>query len=287
MLNFDWNAFNAACGIGKNELRISGRRSGAHNANEAIQANNSAYSPVAFGNAFLGNNYSCVSNSNNTRIDVNNIKRTGNPDQDAKNFAMKMGITIDEAKNQLRAMFGNPEAPKVNNSTSSQQATDNPFSGNNNTVTNNADNSKIDANSIRKTGNPDQDAKNFAKQMGITIDQAKEQLKAKYGDPTEKSSSSSSSDTTTVKKSDSTTTSTAATTNSTSSSNTTSSSTKETDTSSEFSKNAEGRKKLESTIQYWRAKLKEATDAKDNSGVAYARSQSQKYQTLAKQWDKG
>ena len=274
-VNFDWNAFNAAHGIGKNELRALGKKSGAKNANEAIQANNAAFSPMAFGNAFLGNNYSVSAASNTSRIDASSVKRTGNPDQDAKNFAKKMGISVDEAKNQLRAMFGNPEAKKAEDSTSSQKTSDNPFSN------------KIDESKVKMTGNPDTDAKNFAKKMNISVEEAKKQLKAQYGDPTQKSSSSSSSASTTsstTKTSDTTTKTSDSTTKTTSSTTKKSNST---DGSSEFTKDASGRHKLEQTIKYWNAKLKEATDAKDNSGVAYARKQCEKYQTLARKWDKG
>ena len=108
MLNFDWNAFNAAHGVGRNELRSLGRASGSNNAREAIQANNSAYSPMAFGNAFLGNNYTVNSSSSSSGIDASSIRGTGNPDQDAKNYAMKMGLSIEDAKNKLREQFGNP-----------------------------------------------------------------------------------------------------------------------------------------------------------------------------------
>ena len=258
MTYFDWNAYRASNGVGKNELRTMGAKSGAKNVYQAIQANRYAKycNPTTWGRAFLGNNYYSSGTSG---------RSSGIFGSDSNSGTLKDNIMA--LLQALSSYFGN----NVNDSNSSDST-----SG-----------SEIVESKVNMTGNPDQDAKNYAKKMNISIDEAKKQLKAKYGDPTKKTSSSSSSTSTNATTSSANTT--ASKTSTTSNSNKTSSSTKNdsTDVSSEFTKNETGRKKLGETIEYWRAKLKEATDAKDSSGVKYAQEQSKKYQQLAYTWDKG
>ena len=43
--------------------------------------------------------------------------------------------------------------------------------------------------------------------------------------------------------------------------------------------------KLQETCNYWAARLKEATDAGNAAGTAYAQAQSKKYQQMAYNWD--
>lgn len=72
------------------------------------------------------------SNTNNKKnVNPNDIVRTGNPEQDAKNFAKKMGISYNEAKEILQNMFGTPQ--QKSDSTSDATSDTN----NNNNITNN------------------------------------------------------------------------------------------------------------------------------------------------------
>lgn len=118
MSKIDWNSYHKAHGISPDELSKIGQQAGATNATEAIQAANDAwakrYSPEAFGRAFFGNNYTCadtagLDNSGINGLDRSKLRATGDPEQDAKNFAKQMGISVEEAKSQLRAMFGDPQ----------------------------------------------------------------------------------------------------------------------------------------------------------------------------------
>ena len=124
MASFDWNAFRAAGGVGRNELRAMGAKSGARNAGEAIQANKDAKScsSTGVGNALA--NYSksssssvssCSGTSNAKSLagmDASQLRGTGDPEQDAKNLAKQLRISVDEAKELLRAQFGDPQQPK-------------------------------------------------------------------------------------------------------------------------------------------------------------------------------
>jgi len=60
-------------------------------------------------------------------VNPNNIVRTGDPEQDAKNFAKKMGISVSQAKTILKNLFGAPQQNQAN----STNYTNNIFGGNN------------------------------------------------------------------------------------------------------------------------------------------------------------
>lgn len=120
-----------------------------------------------------------------------------------------------------------------------------------------------------RTGDPVADLKTYATARGISETEAKKELEAEFG--VAKAVSSSTDEDVSI---------------STSSEDLSlDDSTDETDSSSEFSKTDAGRKELQETIEYWNAKLKEATDAKDSYGVAYAQKQCKKYQEMAYNWD--
>ncbi len=119
----DLNALKASHSVGKNELRQMGKMSGAKTAGQAISANNSAKSstsPIAFGNAFLGSNYSaststgsnCSSKGVSASSGIGNFQKTGNPDQDAQNYAKQKGISVNQAKEELKAQYGDPQKPQ-------------------------------------------------------------------------------------------------------------------------------------------------------------------------------
>ena len=136
-----------------------------------------------------------------------------------------------------------------------------------------------------RTGNPAEDLKTYATARGISEAKAKEELEAEFGIPkaiessTDEDVSISTStddlslDDTTEETEETTSTSTTDDTDSTDS------------TDSEFTKDDAGRKELQKTIEYWNARLKEATDAKDSYGVTKAQEQCKKYQEMAYNWD--
>lgn len=126
-----------------------------------------------------------------------------------------------------------------------------------------------------RTGDPAADLKTYMEARGIDETTAKEELEAEFGIPETIESSSdeevSLSDSNCSLCIDDT--------------DTTVDTDDDNDGSSEFTKDATGRKKLQETIEYWNAKLKEATDARDSYEVTYAQKQAKKYQTLAYKWD--
>ena len=73
------------------------------------------------------------------------------PNADAQKYADEHGMTLDEAKEELRNTYDDPVAP--------------------------------DAQGFQLTGNPDTDAQNYADLKGISLDEAKAELKELYGDP--------------------------------------------------------------------------------------------------------
>ena len=118
-----------------------------------------------------------------------------------------------------------------------------------------------------RTGDPAKDLQTYATARGISESEAKKELEAEFGIP--KAIESSKDEDVSI---------------STSSDDLSLDDTSE-ETDSEFTKDETGRKELQETIEYWNAKLKEATDAKDSYGVTYAQEQCKKYQQMAYNWD--
>ena len=74
--------------------------------------------------------FNTTSTNNKKNVNPKDIVRTGNPEQDAKNFAKKMGISYNEAKDILKNLFGAPQQ-KSDSTTDSTSNTNN----NNNILT--------------------------------------------------------------------------------------------------------------------------------------------------------
>ena len=90
----------------------------------------SKYSPQTFGNAFLGSNYSTNSSSCSNSISSSkgtsssgseNFKKTGDPDKDAQNYATQKGISLEQAKKELKQMYGDPQKPQQGGQGGGQQ----------------------------------------------------------------------------------------------------------------------------------------------------------------------
>ncbi|MCR4880619.1 MAG: hypothetical protein K6A44_01520 [bacterium] len=109
----------------------------------------------------------------------NSVKCTGDPNQDAKNFAEANNISVSEARTILSAKFGEPAAKQANDVVkAATTATDDDSE----LVT--GSQIEVDGyNSVAMTGDPQQDAKNFADANNISVDEAKEILSAEFGAP--------------------------------------------------------------------------------------------------------
>ncbi len=127
------------------------------------------------------------------------VNGTGNPEQDAKNFADANQITVEKAKTILMNKYGKPAAAQANEVQKSitqnidtekvSLADDADFidedaaSSTNSSGIKVGEEFKISYKSIKCTGNPDTDAKNFAAANNITVDEAKSILSSKFGAP--------------------------------------------------------------------------------------------------------
>ena len=96
------------------------------------------------------------------------------PDSYAKSYAEKNGLSFDEAKAELKSKFGDPQ----------QQQTQG-FGGNYDTSIFSPNFGQSNSSMIKQ--DPDEYAQIYADENGITLAEAKAELKAKYGDPTEPS----------------------------------------------------------------------------------------------------
>lgn len=94
------------------------------------------------------------------------IVSTNNPDKDLRNFAKTNKLSLEQAKEVLQSAFGNPS--KVTQTNQNKPPKTLAVKG---------------YKSIPVTGNPETDAKNFAKTNKISIEQAKKLLAATYGNP--------------------------------------------------------------------------------------------------------
>ena len=80
----------------------------------------------------------------------NSASNQQNPqDAYAQKYADEHGMTLDEAKEELKSTYGDPQAP--------------------------------DTQEFQLTGDPEADAKNYADLKGISLDEAKEELQNLYG----------------------------------------------------------------------------------------------------------
>ena len=84
--------------------------------------------------------FSCSSSSSifktntyNKNVNPNDIVRTGNPEQDAKNFAKKMGISYSKAQEILQNLFGSPQQ-KAESTTNDTDTTTTTGNNNNNNM---------------------------------------------------------------------------------------------------------------------------------------------------------
>ena len=198
-----------------------------------------------------------------------NFTRTGNPQKDLETYAAARGINASEAKKELESLFGKPKG------------------GNEDTDTNNI---TLDGNEFTLTGDPDADAKSVAEKLGLSIGAAIEKLKAKFGDPSSTGiTATTSTSSTTSTTDDTSTTGTTAETETTDTDTDTNSSTDATSTTSTTSdtssSQATDRERIQKEIGKWNAKLKQATDAKDEWGVRHAQSVLRNLQTKAYEWD--
>ena len=103
------------------------------------------------------------------------VQCSGNPDQDAQNFATANGISLSEAKKILSGQFGNPVKNSNNQNTSEKtkitvDSTD-------------ADAELADDVDFKPSGDPQEDVKKYAELRGISQDEAKAELEEKYGKP--------------------------------------------------------------------------------------------------------
>lgn len=157
----DWKSYIAAGGIDKYLLNLIGQKSGAQTVQEAIQAaqDRNLRNPATWGQAMLGSGYTYSGSSGLSGVDENQLRATGDPDKDAENYAKKMGISVNEAKTQLNASYGEPQKPSDSGNSGSSGVNE------------------------RKALDPEQDAKRFAKEHNASLDQSKEYLKNKYGEP--------------------------------------------------------------------------------------------------------
>ena len=93
------------------------------------------------------------------------------PDKYAKEYAEKNNLSLADAKAKLKEQYGDP------------QQKDNKIGGNNDSLLNfNKSNSAQPTQKI----NPDDYAEVYAKINNITVEEAKTELKQKYGDPDKK-----------------------------------------------------------------------------------------------------
>ncbi|MBQ9245806.1 hypothetical protein IJ182_06025 [bacterium] len=91
------------------------------------------------------------------------------PETYAQQYATEQGITVDEAKAELKAKYGAPDEVFAGT------AEDDDFS---------FEEDEEDIDDMPDPGiNPDTYAQQYATKHGITLDEAKAELKAKYGDP--------------------------------------------------------------------------------------------------------
>ncbi len=89
------------------------------------------------------------------------------PDTYAQEYANKHNMTLEEAKAELKSKYGDPKAPSTSsNSKNSSSATD----------------------SIPQGVDPDTYAQEYANKHNMTLEEAKAELKSKYGDPKAKES---------------------------------------------------------------------------------------------------
>ena len=54
------------------------------------------------------NNNSAINSPSLFGVENGSFLKTGNPEQDAINYASENGISLEEAKNELRAKYGDP-----------------------------------------------------------------------------------------------------------------------------------------------------------------------------------
>ena len=132
----------------------------------------------------------------NISTNYNNLPPRQDPNVYAQQFATQNGISIDEAKNQLRTQFGDPQAndESIFNNYLSESGTTN------STVASDAiDNTEdtgfmsfitnlfgLNSNEGQQDLDPDEVAQEYAVQNNLTLDEAKVELRELYGNPTEK-----------------------------------------------------------------------------------------------------
>ena len=132
---------------------------------------------------------------NNNSNDYSSYSKTQAPKQDqdayAQQYATQNGISLEEAKIQLKEKFGDPQEgtqlPGIDQTSIFSYQGANTTSATN--TTNNLFASMLDifSNTSNQNtgmrGNPDVDAQKYADRNGISLEEAKEELKAQYGEP--------------------------------------------------------------------------------------------------------
>ena len=88
------------------------------------------------------------------------------PDTYAQKYANKHNLTLEDAKTELKSNYGNPKMSGISDSENSSSATD----------------------SIPQGVDPDTYAQEYANKHNMTLEEAKAELKSKYGDPKAKES---------------------------------------------------------------------------------------------------
>ena len=78
--------------------------------------------------------FNTTSTNNKKNVNPKDIVRTGNPEQDAKNFAKKMGISYNEAKETLQNLFGTPQQKSDSTSDTTSDTNNSSNSINNNNI---------------------------------------------------------------------------------------------------------------------------------------------------------
>uniref|UniRef100_UPI0039B8EC75 hypothetical protein n=1 Tax=Candidatus Ruminimicrobium bovinum TaxID=3242779 RepID=UPI0039B8EC75 len=139
-----------------------------------------------------------------TTLNGVDFTKTGNPVEDLKNYATARGISETEAKSELEAEYGVAEAVKNSQDENNISVDGNSFNLSDNESlleflkgaiaklmentgadTKNSNNEQkvtIDGEEFTLTGDPEADAQTVADKLGITLDEAKEKLKAELGE---------------------------------------------------------------------------------------------------------
>ncbi len=104
-----------------------------------------------------------------------------NPDDYAQEYANKNGLSLEEAKEELKAKWGDPQKPDTTSSDYNTSVFDK-YTAEDNTLV-----GAYDETEEGKAINPDEFAQFYADEKGISLDEAKEELKELLGEPDKQS----------------------------------------------------------------------------------------------------